>query len=147
MRLATGIVLLVGGTLAAAAAPGADSPEQTVADLHAALATGNRAGVLAALAPDVVVFESGEAELSRDEYASHHLAADLEFAGATKETVLSRTSAVSGDAAWVLTRGERSGSFRGREVATLETETALLRRVAGRWLIAHLHWSSQGKKR
>ena len=146
MRLATGIVLLVGGTLAAAAA-GADSPEQTIADFHTALAAGNRAGVLAALAPDVVIFEGGEAELSRDEYASHHLAADLEFASATKETVLSRTSAVSGDTAWVLTRGERSGSFRGREVATLDTETALLRRVGGRWLIAHLHWSSHAKKR
>jgi hypothetical protein len=43
---------------------------------HRALASGDTAAALALLAPDAVVLESGGAE-SRDEYRSHHLAADM----------------------------------------------------------------------
>jgi hypothetical protein len=35
-----------------------------------------------------------------------------------------------------------SGTFRGREINSRSLETMALRRVAGQWRIAHIHWSS-----
>ena len=46
---------------------------------HAALGSGDAAAVLALLAEDVVVLEEGGAERSRDEYAGHHLPADIDL--------------------------------------------------------------------
>src|SRR5687768_11914331 len=50
-----------------------------VSEFHAALSTGDSATALRLLDPDAMVLESGEVE-TRDEYRSHHLAADIEFA-------------------------------------------------------------------
>ena len=49
---------------------------------HTALEHGDTEGTLALLAEDVLIFESGDAERSRDEYAEHHLAADAAFSAA-----------------------------------------------------------------
>ena len=82
------------------------SPTAAVNAFHNSLTHGDREAVLAALDPAVVIFEGGEAELSRDEYAAHHLAADLEFARAVPSTVTSQSERVEGSIAWVLTRTE-----------------------------------------
>ena len=38
--------------------------------------------------------------------------------------------------------GVPRGTFEGKRVLESTAETALLRKVAGRWRIAHLHWST-----
>lgn len=143
------MLLLVSGAAAAAGEGTADSsPTAAVEAFHAALAAKNRDAALALLDREVVIFESGDAELSRDDYAEHHLGADMEFVSATRTEITSRESGADGDVAWVLTRSKTSGSFRGKEVATVGAETMVLsRRDDGSWRIVHVHWSSHAAKR
>lgn len=122
-----------------------DSAVQTVASFHKALVAGDPEAVLRFLDPDVVIFESGGAELSRDEYASHHLGADMEFSAATRRTVVEQKKGEAGDSAWVLTRSETSGTFREKEIDILGAETVLLRRGEHGWRVVHIHWSSRSR--
>jgi ketosteroid isomerase-like protein len=139
---------LVAAAAAQAQEPSPGTAEATTAveSFHAALAAGDREGALSWLDPQVVIFESGAAEKSRDEYASHHLQADLEFEGAVTTEVLDRQTHSAGDAAWVLTRTRTTGTFRGRDLDLEGVETMLLRRVNRRWSILHVHWSSRSRR-
>ena len=110
---------------------------------HAALKAGDTAGALTFLAPDVMIFEEGGAERSRDEYASHHLGSDAAFAAATEATVARRSGWSDGDIAWITTEGRTTGQFNGRAVDRLTTETMVLKRHADGWRIHHIHWSSR----
>ena len=105
-------------------------PAGTVAAFHAAMAQADETGVLALLDPEVTIFESGGAEMSREIYASHHL--DQQVGG-------SETSA------WVTTRSETGGNFRGKEIDLLGTETMLLENDGHGWKIIHIHWSSRAR--
>jgi ketosteroid isomerase-like protein len=137
-------LLALPGAVAAAENP--SGPQEAVAAFHDALSRGDRARVTELLAPSVVIFESGGAEVSREEYASHHLGADMEFAKATKQEVVEREAGEAGDAAWVLTRSRTSGTFRDKQVDLRGTETMLLRKTADGWRIVHIHWSSAKAK-
>lgn len=110
---------------------------------HAALKAGDTAGALTFLAPDVMIFEEGGAERSRDEYASHHLGSDAVFAAASEATVTRRSGWADGDVAWVTSEGRTTGQFNGRAVDRLTTETMVLKRHADGWRIHHIHWSSR----
>ena len=140
--LTTLLSLALAAQLAAAAGENPRSPEEVVAAFHKALSSGNRAAVTDLLAPDVVIFESGGTEASREEYASHHLGADMEFAKATKMAVVDRRSGEAGEAAWVLTRSRTTGTFRDRKIDLRGTETMVLRKTPQGWRIVHIHWSS-----
>lgn len=118
----------------------------TVKEFHQALAAQEKEQVLALLSPDVLIFESGSAELSREEYASHHLGADMEFSAATKRKVTDQQAGQDGDLAWVLTRSETSGTFRSQDLDIRGVETMLLRHTADGWKIFHIHWSSRSKR-
>ncbi len=119
------------------------SPQDIVASFHAALSSGDRHAVLALLDPEVLIFESGGAELARDEYASHHLGGDMEFSAATARTIVDQRSGSSADTAWVLTRSDTAGTFRDKTIDSRGVETMLLRRTEHGWRIAHIHWSSR----
>ncbi len=114
-----------------------------MADYHAALAGGDSTTALELLTPDVVIFEGGGVEASRDEYRSHHLPADIAFAGAVTREVTLQRSGVAGDVAWVLSESRTTGSFRGRAIDSHGTETMILRRTDAGWRIMHIHWSSR----
>ena len=121
-------------------------PQQALQAFHDALAAGDRAVALGLMAPDVVIFEEGGAQLSRDDYAADHLGADLAFARATERSVLAEQSGGDDSVAWVLTQSRTTGSFKGRDVASHGVETAVLRRMPEGWRITHLHWSAQSLK-
>jgi ketosteroid isomerase-like protein len=110
---------------------------------HAALKRGDAEAALALLDPDVMVYEEGEVERSLREYASAHLKADMEFSAAVAQTVDGRASGRVGDLAWVTTRGRVRGTFRGRAIDSLTTETMVLMRASKGWRIVHIHWSSK----
>lgn len=118
----------------------------TVDAFHAALEARNTDAALALLAPDVMIFEEGGAERSRDEYASHHLVSDAAFASATEATVARRSGRAAGDVAWITSEGRTAGEFSGRAVDRLTTETMVLRRHADGWRIHHIHWSSRAPR-
>jgi len=117
-----------------------------VDSFHAALKAGDTAAALALLAPDVMIFEEGGAERSRDEYASHHLGSDAAFAAASEATLSRRSGQADGDVAWVVSEGRTTGQFNGRAVDRLTTETMVLKRHAGGWRIHHIHWSSRAPR-
>ena len=107
-----------------------------------ALQSGDRDAVLASLAPEVVIFEHGGAELSRDEYADHHLGGDIEYLRATETKLVDRRVLDGGDRIVVLTRSETRGEYKGKPVASGGTETLVLERRGDQWVIVHVHWSS-----
>ncbi|MCZ6727005.1 MAG: nuclear transport factor 2 family protein [Acidobacteria bacterium] len=121
------------------------SPQDTVAAFHAALSSADRDAALAVLDPEVLIFESGGAELSRDEYAAHHLGGDMEFSAATARTIVDQRSGRSDEVAWVLTRSKTSGTFRDKAIDVRGVETMLLRRTEHGWRIVHVHWSSRSR--
>lgn len=109
------------------------------------LTKGDTAGAADVLYPSVLIFESGEAEKSRAEYASHHLQADATFLKTAQIRVLSRTGDSAGDFAWVATESElkTQGS---KPMKMITTETMVLKRDKDAWRIAHIHWSSRKKE-
>lgn len=121
----------------------ADPAIAVVDAFHAALGSGESEAVLALLSDEVMVLEEGGAERSREEYAGHHLPADMAYAAATEAEITRRVAWVEGDIAWVLTEGRTSGAFNGRPVYRLTAETMILHRQAEGWRIRHIHWSSR----
>ncbi|MCA1196425.1 nuclear transport factor 2 family protein [Sphingomonas sp. R647] len=122
------------------------SPIATVDRFHAALTEGKVEAALKPLSDDVLIYESGRSERSKAEYASHHLNADAEFAGATQRKLVNRTSWIGADTARVTTETETTGTFKGRALALTGTDTMILRWTAGVWKIVHIHWSSAAKR-
>jgi ketosteroid isomerase-like protein len=114
----------------------------TVDAFHAALDRGDRQGALALLAPEALIFEEGGAERSRDDYAAEHLAADMAFSKAVPSKLTRRTGGSDGTAAWIASAGRTTGSWKGKAVDRVTTETMILRRSADGWAIVHIHWSS-----
>jgi len=114
-----------------------------VAAFHAALEAGDGDAALALMAPEVVILESGGGEKSRDEYASHHLAGDMRFAGASDRETLEQRQETFGDTAVVLTWTRTTGTFGERQIDSNGVETMVLHRADGQWRIVHVHWSSR----
>ena len=142
--------LLVGSIISAAAASTAgpaSGPTKTVEAFHAALAAGDKEGALGQLAEGVVIFESGGAEMSRAEYASHHIDGDMEFVKATRREIQDQSETLSGEIAWVLTRSKTTGSYKERDIDSRGVETMVLRKNGAGWMIVHIHWSSRNAKR
>jgi hypothetical protein len=118
----------------------------TVDAFHSALHEGHEGVAAALLAEDALIFESGGAERSKAEYVAHHLPADVEFERSVSSSVARRTGRADGTSAWVASEGRTVGSYKGKTIDLLTTETMVLRRVGGAWKIVHIHWSSATKR-
>ena len=155
MSLAIVIAVLMGGP--AAAAPErphpsaiADARVSTVAapaatvvdEFHSALRRGDTKQALSFLADKALIFESGGVERSKAEYASHHLAADADFSQAVHAKVTRRSGEATGNVAWITSEGRTTGTWKGKAVDVMTTETMVLRRAGPGWKIIHIHWSS-----
>ena len=123
-------------------APSARSAARVVDVFHAALRRGDTKAALSHLAADALIYEAGGVERSRQEYASHHLAADAAFARAVPGTNTRRSGHAAADIAWIATEGRTKGTYKGKPVDRITSETMVLRRAAGAWKIVHIHWSS-----
>ena len=129
-------------TVAGAVSPSARGAAATVDAFHAALRRGDTRSAAALLADEVLIFESGEVERSKAEYASHHLAADAEYSRAVPSSLTRRAGNASGAMAWIASEGRTTGSFHGKPLDQMTTETMVLRRAARGWKIVQIHWSS-----
>lgn len=138
--------LLLAGAFLTSAGCLAASPRETIAAFHAALAAGDKAKALSLLAPEVVIYESGHVERSRDEYASMHLAGDIDFARSSTRKVLKETERIDGNIAVVSEETETTGMAMGMPVRLLGTGTAVLEKRGDAWSIVHVHWSSRKLK-
>jgi ketosteroid isomerase-like protein len=117
----------------------------TAARFDQALLAGDSAAVLALLAPDAVILESGGVE-NVAEYRGHHLPADIEFARAVQSTRTPVQVSVQGDVAWASATSVAQGQFRGRAVNSAGAELMVLARTAGGWRITAIHWSSRTRR-
>lgn len=122
--------------------PAAQPATLVVDRFHAALRSGDTKAALALLIDDALIFEGGNVERGKVEYASHHLDADAEFSKAVKSTLVWRWGRAAGPIAWVSSESRTNGTFRGRMVVARNTETMVLRQIGKSWKIAHIHWSS-----
>lgn len=109
---------------------------------HAALRSGELQAAAGLLADDALIFESGGVERGKAEYSSHHLAADSAFSKAVPSSIIARTGGSAPGIAWVATESRMAGSFKGKPLDRLSTETMLLRQSGDGWKIIHIHWSS-----
>lgn len=98
------------------------------------------------MAPDLVVFETGYLEATREEYIKSSLDEDVAFASVTEYRPLSRGVIGSGDHMTVLTKASIKGLFAGQTVDLQQSETMILRRAGTSWEIVHLHWSAHPRQ-
>jgi len=124
----------------------AAGPKETMESFHAALTAGDKDKALSMLAPEVLIYEAGGVERSRDEYASSHLASDMEFSKVAARKVLKVSERVDGKTAIVMEETETTGTFRGRDVHSFGTGTAVLEKRGDAWVIVHIHWSQRKAK-
>lgn len=129
--------------LVAAMSSEAQEAAKAVDAFHAKLAEGDGAAAAALLADDALIFESGHAERSRTEYASHHAGADAAYAAAVPSRLTRRNGLVDGDTAWIVSESRATGKYKDKAVDRVTTETMILRKTAEGWRIAHIHWSSR----
>ena len=120
-----------------------DGPIFALNTFHAALNSGDDQTAMSALSPDVLIFESGGAERSRAEYASHHMKADMAFLAQMGHDEISQNASEQGDTAWIVTESRIYGHYKDKDIDIVSTETAVLKRGADGWKIVHLHWSSR----
>ena len=120
--------------------------ENIVDAFRKALTDGDSKQAMALLSDDVLIYESGGAEASKAEYASHHLEADIAFLRGIKQSVTARSAQASGDMALVTTQGATVGTYKDKSINSASTETMVLRLTEGKWKIVHIHWSSADKK-
>lgn len=113
-----------------------------VGGYHAALERGDAAGALRLLAADAVILENGSLE-TREDYRSHHLPADMEFAQAVPTRRSELRITMSGDVAWASSTSVTQGSFRERPINSAGAELMVLSRTKSGWLIRAIHWSSR----
>ena len=123
--------------------PQAQEAAKAVDAFHAKLSGSDGAGAAALLAEDALIFESGHAERSRAEYASHHAGADAAYAAAVPSRLTRRNGFVDGDTAWIVSESRATGKYKDKVVDRVTTETMILRKTAEGWRIAHIHWSSR----
>jgi ketosteroid isomerase-like protein len=145
IRILVAAVLLATSSVdVRAQSPAADSiaVTATVRAFHQALAAGDSTGALRLLAADAVILESGSRE-SRDEYAAHHLPADIEFARAVPMQQGPLQVTVSGDAAWTTATNRMQGTFQNRPIDLVAVELMVLSRTPAGWEIRAIHWSSR----
>jgi len=83
---------------------------------------------------------------TREEYRSHHLPSDMEFARAVRSVDSPVQVEVRGDVAWAMSTNVAQGQFRGRAVNSVGAELMVLTRIAGQWKIAAIHWSSRARR-
>lgn len=132
-----------------AAAASASVPREAAAVVdafHAALGRGDTADAAALLDPEVLIYESGRAERSKAEYATHHLPADAIFAKAVRRSVTRRSARADGTLAWITTEATTKGSYRNKVIDSVGMETMILKQLGRTWRIVHIHWSSADAK-
>ena len=119
-----------------------DAAMSCLEQFHHALASGDQKQALQLLRDDALIFESGYAE-NKSDYAAHHLAADIDYANATKTQAGVATVNCDTQLCLVTRQSETSGHFNSKPVHSITMETAVLKLQDGAWRIQHIHWSSR----
>lgn len=117
------------------------APAQAVKAFHQALRTGDVNAARAMLADDVLIVEGNGVERSADEYASHHMLADMKFMAAVKAEALEHQTKMLGNMAYSVSRSQLTGEYKDKPVDVVSKETLVLVDKGDGWKIVHVHWS------
>lgn len=143
------VAVFPAGQGAAASAPGFASDSSDVVAVvrrfDSLMAAGDSAGLLALLADDAVILESGGLE-TRAEFRSHHLPADIGFSRAVKSQQGPILVRVRGDVAWASSTSTVEGEMRGRAINSVSAELMVMSREPDGWKIRAIHWSSRSRR-
>ena len=120
------------------AAPAAEAVARA---FQAALQRGDRAAVLALLAPDASISEGGQTQ-TRDDYASGHLGEDIAFLKTARITPVSLGSMPMGDAAMVGSESDMQTTVKGKPATLRSREMLNLRKDGGSWKIVSVQWQT-----
>ena len=147
--LIAALVLSAGSLTAQGGLPRSASDSSDVAALvrrfDALMAAGDSAGLLALLADDAVILETGGLE-TRAEFRSHHLPADIGFARAVRSQQGPIVVRVQGDVAWASSTSTVEGEVRGRAINSVSAELMVFSRESGSWKVRAIHWSSRNRR-
>ncbi len=123
--------------------PKAIPAAETIAQaFHTALQKGDRAAVLALLAPEAAISEGGHTQ-SRDEYASGHLGEDIAFLKNATVTLISLGSMPMGDTAMVGSESTIKTIIKNKPITLSSREMLTLRKSGPAWKIAAIQWQSE----
>lgn len=122
---------------------GTQSPAaQAVSTFREALRQGDKKTARDLLADNVIIFEGGGVERSAEEYANHHMLADMKFLGAVDSKLLEHQVFTSGNSAYSIAISETQGNYKGKEVNVTGMESITLKNTDTGWKITHIHWSN-----
>lgn len=122
---------------------GTDTPAaQAVSAFHQALNQSDQKKARSLLADNVIIFEGGGVERSADEYANHHMLADMKYLSSVNSKLLEHQVYISGDIAYSISRSETMGSYKGKAINTTGMESMALKKTRNGWKITHIHWSN-----
>ena len=150
-HLAVACLVLLLAPVAATASPAephsdeVSAAAEVVDAFEAALRAGDLERVSALLDPNVLIYESGGAERSREEYLASHAKADAEFLQGTRGDKATAFKVV-GDVAWATSTATLEYQRDGKPAAADTAETMVLRRGPDGWKIVHIHWSSRAAR-
>ena len=121
---------------------GADSPAgKIVIQFHDALKSAKPKLARSLLSDDVVIYEGGRVERSADEYANHHMLADMKYASSIASETLEHQVMIVGNIAISSSRTKSTGQYKGKPVNRSGMETIVLRKTENGWRIIRIHWS------
>jgi ketosteroid isomerase-like protein len=120
------------------AAPAAEAVARA---FQAALQRGDRAAVLALLAPDASISEGGQTQ-TRDDYASGHLGEDIAFLKTARITPVSLGSMPMGDTAMVGSESDMQATVKGKPATLRSREMLNLRKDGDSWKIVSIQWQT-----
>ena len=115
---------------------------KVVISFHNALKHGDKNAARALLADDVVIYEGGNIERSAEEYASHHLMADIKYLATVESELLEHQVFSAKNLAYSIARSQVKGNYNGKEIDNIGMESITLKNTKSGWKITHIHWSN-----
>ena len=114
----------------------------TIVEFYKALKLGDKNKARSLLDDNVIIFEGGGVETSADEYANHHMIADMKYLAKIKTEVLTHSVKVVGDMAYSMSKTKSTGQISMKYVNSEGLETMVLQKKNNKWKIVHIHWSN-----
>jgi len=114
---------------------------KVITAFHKAIKLGRKKKARSLLDDNVIIFEGGRVEKSADEYANHHMIADMKYLAKIKTEVLTHQVKFVGDMAYSMSRTKSTGQVSGKYINREGMESMVLSKKGGKWKIVHIHWS------
>ena len=114
---------------------------KVVTQFHQAIQAGKKKEARSLLADDVIIYEGGRVERSADEYANHHMLADMDYLADIDIEVLEHEVSVVGNIAYSMSRTKLTGKIKGKTINSEGMESMVLQKINNQWKIVHIHWS------